>query len=80
VECKALGTGGVAVCDHNIQRAYCRECGGSQICEHDRTRTYCKECKELGMAAMAFVNTTAGVLVADCAEKKRKKRREIKIK
>lgn len=32
------------VCEHNKQRAKCKECNGSQICEHDKFKQYCKEC------------------------------------
>lgn len=31
-------------CDHNRQRAHCRECDGSAFCEHDRRRYQCREC------------------------------------
>jgi hypothetical protein len=31
-------------CEHNRQKAFCKECGGSQICEHDKRKDYCKEC------------------------------------
>ena len=31
-------------CEHNIQKAGCKECGGNRICEHRRQRTQCKEC------------------------------------
>ncbi len=47
-ECKALGVGGGAICEHNRQRCACKECGGSTICKHSRPRSICKECKALG--------------------------------
>lgn len=31
-------------CEHDRQRAQCKECHGSGICLHDRQRSKCKEC------------------------------------
>jgi hypothetical protein len=35
---------GTSLCEHDIRRALCKECGGSAICEHNRQRSSCKEC------------------------------------
>lgn len=31
-------------CEHNRQKALCKDCGGSQICPHNRIKSNCKEC------------------------------------
>ena len=31
-------------CEHNKQKAHCKECGGSAVCEHGTRKAYCKEC------------------------------------
>ena len=31
-------------CEHNRQKAQCKECGGSSICIHERYKYTCKEC------------------------------------
>lgn len=36
------------VCNHNRQRANCRECGGSSFCEHNHYKPYCRDCKGSG--------------------------------
>jgi len=35
---------GGSICEHNIGRSKCKECGGTSICEHDKQRSHCKEC------------------------------------
>src|SRR6266478_5176011 len=48
-DCKALGIGGIGICEHNKRRSQCKECDGSDFCEHHRRRLYCRECKALGI-------------------------------
>ena len=31
-------------CEHNRQKAQCKECGGSQFCEHNRQKARCIDC------------------------------------
>lgn len=35
------------MCDHNKQRAQCKQCRGAQICEHNRHRQQCKDCSNI---------------------------------
>ena len=32
------------VCQHNKNRAYCKECKGSAICPHNKQKAFCKDC------------------------------------
>ena len=32
------------ICEHNIKRCLCVECGGVSICEHNKRKTLCVEC------------------------------------
>lgn len=36
-------------CEHNKQKASCKECGGSQICEHNINKYNCVKCKGNGI-------------------------------
>ena len=31
-------------CEHNLQKARCRDCGGSHFCEHSIQKTQCRKC------------------------------------
>ena len=37
------------ICEHNKNRAYCKECGGSAICPHNKQKAFCVECKGTAM-------------------------------
>jgi len=36
-------------CEHNRQRAQCKDCKGASICEHARIRYRCKDCGGIGI-------------------------------
>lgn len=44
-ECKVLGVGGSAICEHDRNRHKCRDCRGASICTHGRVRYQCRRCK-----------------------------------
>ena len=31
-------------CEHNREKARCKECGGASICEHNKRKSHCKDC------------------------------------
>jgi len=33
------------LCEHNIRKEYCKDCGGSALCEHDKRKSRCRQCK-----------------------------------
>ena len=39
-----IWNGKILLCEHNLQKSRCKECGGSSICEHNKIKSKCKEC------------------------------------
>lgn len=41
---RCISCGGNEICEHDIIKYGCKECGGSEICIHGKRKTKCKEC------------------------------------
>jgi hypothetical protein len=45
--CKALGTGGASICEHNVRKDQCRKCKGRGFCFHGKRKDRCSICNPL---------------------------------